>query len=81
MTIRLDGLPPWVGRFLMGGPDHSKNQGVMRYTERYAYVNNSPIFFVDPSGNKACDQIDENGNCEVDLDWQSSKTPEACQAC
>ena len=50
------------------------NQGVQKL-DRYAYVNNSPVFFIDPSGNKACDQIDENGNCEVNLDWQSSKTP------
>ena len=44
---------PIIGRFLMEDPI-IPNQGVMRL-ERYAYVNNSPIFFIDPSGNRPCD--------------------------
>jgi hypothetical protein len=49
------------------------NQGVMRM-DRFAYVVNNPIFFIDPSGNKACDEIDGYGNCQVDLDWLTKLT-------
>jgi hypothetical protein len=32
---------------------------------RYWYVNNNPILLVDPSGHKACIEVDANGNCVV----------------
>jgi RHS repeat-associated protein len=51
---------PLLGRFLSadtvtpGGPEG---------LNRYSYVNNSPVNFNDPSGHKACDEFDEDGNC------------------
>jgi len=37
--------------------------------DRYAYSNNNPINFSDPSGHKACNAVDANGNCEVEYEW------------
>jgi len=42
--------------------------GVQGY-DRYAYVNNNPVNYVDPSGHKACDSIDQEGRCNEDLFW------------
>ncbi len=39
--------------------------------DRYAYVNNNPLIYIDPSGNKPCIDNDKNGQCVVDLDWQT----------
>ena len=40
---------------------------------RYSYVGNNPVNFIDPSGNKAClNELDGDG-CEVDPDWQKEK--------
>ncbi len=37
--------------------------------DRYAYVQNNPLIYVDPSGQKPCVDFDEDGNCIVDPDW------------
>jgi len=44
--------------------------------DRYGYVRNNPIRFIDPSGNKACD-TDNSGTCHVDTQWLKSKTAKA----
>lgn len=41
--------------------------------DRYAYVNNAPINYVDPSGHKACDEIDANGACYTENDITKGK--------
>jgi len=48
--------------------------------DRYAYALNSPLKYTDPTGHKACSDIDRNGECVVDLDWrpgQSQRNPES----
>ena len=49
---------PIVGRFLMEDPI-IPSQGVMRL-DRFAYVNNSPYIYTDPSGHLLCDGPDLN---------------------
>ena len=43
-----------LGRWAQPDSIIPPNQGVQGW-DRYAYVNNNPIIFVDPSGHKACD--------------------------
>jgi pimeloyl-ACP methyl ester carboxylesterase len=31
--------------------------------DRYAYVNNNPLRYIDPSGNYSCEEWGDNGNC------------------
>lgn len=38
------------------------SQGVQGW-DRYAYTNNNPMRYVDPTGHKACDEVGENGKC------------------
>ncbi len=47
---------PLTGRFLMEDPIIPQ-QGVMRL-DRFAYVNNSPILFTDPTGQRCSDEED-----------------------
>ena len=59
---------PQLGRFISADtiiPEAGKSQGY----DRYAYTNNNPINFNDPSGHRACNGIDANGNCEVEYEW------------
>ena len=49
------------------------NQGVQGW-DRYAFVNNNPTRYIDPSGHKACADQDEKGGCVTDLDWQRDKS-------
>jgi len=38
--------------------------------DRYAYVRNNPVNYIDPSGHMACNNWDENGKCVIDEDWR-----------
>lgn len=67
MTTRHAGTTPLVGRFLMEDAIIPQ-QGVMRL-DRFAYVMNNPVFYIDPSGYKACDEFDKNGKCIEDPQW------------
>ena len=40
--------------------------GGVQGLDRYAYVNNSPVNYIDPSGHKACKEVDVEGNCLID---------------
>jgi RHS repeat-associated protein len=51
---------PALGRFL--SPD-SLTPGGVEGLNRYSYTFNNPINYVDPSGHKACDEVDANGKC------------------
>ncbi len=42
----------------------------------YAYVNNNPINLADPSGNRACEEIDKNGKYIVDAFGKEIKNGE-----
>jgi RHS repeat-associated protein len=37
--------------------------GGVQGLDRYAYANNDPVNFIDPSGHRACDDTDANGSC------------------
>ena len=59
------GYDPALGRFIQPDsiiPDLASSKGF----DRYAYSNNNPINYNDPSGHKACSDFDENGNCIKD---------------
>jgi len=59
---------PAIGRFMQADTIVPLQvQGTQAF-DRYAYVNNNPIKYVDPSGNYACDT---DGNCFID-GWQES---------
>ncbi|MEL7627131.1 MAG: RHS repeat-associated core domain-containing protein [Anaerolineaceae bacterium] len=60
---------PAIGRFMQADTIVPSQQGTQGW-DRYAYVNNNPIKYVDPGGNYACDT---DGNCFVDS-WESSYT-------
>jgi RHS repeat-associated protein len=51
---------PALGRFSQPDPEVPERQGVQAFN-RYAYVNNSPINYSDPSGHKICW---EDGYCQ-----------------
>jgi RHS repeat-associated protein len=34
--------------------------------DRFSYTSNNPVRYIDPSGHKACDDYDEQGNCVTD---------------
>jgi RHS repeat-associated protein len=56
---------PAIGRFIQ--PDSIVPQpSSPQAWNRYAYANNNPSRFTDPSGHKACERQDENGNCVSD---------------
>ena len=53
---------PAIGRFLQADtlvPPHQGTQGF----DRYAYVNNNPLRYIDPEGKMTCDV---NGNCFIE---------------
>lgn len=53
---------PWLARFIQPDtiiPDLHNPQSL----NRFSYVNNRPLVFNDPSGNKQCAQIDGDGKC------------------
>jgi len=52
---------PALGRWTQ--PDTVIPDGNPQSLNRYTYVGNSPINFNDPTGHKACDEIDADGNC------------------
>jgi RHS repeat-associated protein len=57
---------PYLNRFTQ--PDSIvplASQGTQAW-DRYAYANNNPVRNVDPSGHRACDDYDEQGNCITD---------------
>jgi len=41
--------------------------------DRYAYVNNNPVRYNDPTGHIACDEINTNGTCYTDEDTTNGK--------
>jgi RHS repeat-associated protein len=41
--------------------------------DRYSYVSWNPVNRVDPSGHKACMDVNANGQCVVDPDWHPSR--------
>lgn len=51
-----------LGRFAQPDTIIPPAQGVQGW-DRYAYTNNNPIRYTDPSGHKAC-SLDENGDCD-----------------
>ena len=55
-----------LGRFAQA--DSIVPGGVQGY-DRYAYVNNNPVRYTDPSGHKACDDVDKKGNC---VEWNAN---------
>ena len=55
---------PAIGRFMQAGTIvPMATQGTQAF-DRYAYVNNNPLRYTDPSGNKACDDY-YGYNCGV----------------
>lgn len=63
---------PWLGRFIQ--PDTIvPGAGNSQAYNRYSYVNNNPIKFIDPSGHKICIYYDENGNCVDSLSEATKK--------
>ena len=59
---------PLLGRFTQ--PDTLISGGTNpQVFNRYSYVNNNPINFNDPSGHRACSDMDNNGKC-VDDSWR-----------
>ncbi len=53
---------PAIGRFIQ--PDTIvPNPANPQSWNRYSYTLNSPLNYIDPSGHKACQEQDENGNC------------------
>jgi RHS repeat-associated protein len=60
---------PALGRFAQA--DTMIPSGVQGM-DRYAYANNSPIIYTDPTGHTACDEIDSNGNCLTERDKTNS---------
>jgi RHS repeat-associated protein len=46
--------------------------GGVQGLDRYAYVNNSPVRYTDPSGNIPCIDTDESGGCIKDPFWKPS---------
>jgi len=53
---------PVVGRFIQADPIIAMSV-IPQMLDRYAYVLNNPIRYADPSGHKACDEVDGNGRC------------------
>lgn len=54
---------PSLGRFAQADTIvPTQTQGVQAW-DRYAYVNNNPVKYVDPSGHGVCNERDENGEC------------------
>jgi RHS repeat-associated protein len=66
---------PLLGRFIQADTIVPSAQGTQAF-DRYAYVNNNPLRYTDPSGNTICDEF---GNCYVRpgerLPSQSSSLP------
>jgi RHS repeat-associated protein len=62
---------PAIGRFAQA--DSIVPGGVQGY-DRYAYVNNNPVRYNDPSGHSSCDYEDDDGNCQsyTDEDYIAS---------
>lgn len=53
---------PKLGRFLSADTIVSSYANPQNLN-RYSYVNNSPLNYTDPSGHRACDDVDSRGNC------------------
>ena len=56
---------PVVGRFIQADPIIAM-QANPQALDRYGYVLNNPLVYVDPTGHKACSYTDGNGRCIVD---------------
>jgi len=54
---------PAIGRFVSADTDVPASQGVQAF-DRYAYVNNSPMRFTDPTGHMCSDPDDETQECD-----------------
>ena len=53
---------PKLGRFLSADsivPGYANPQNL----NRFSYVTNNPLRYIDPSGHKECDEVDAYGNC------------------
>jgi RHS repeat-associated protein len=64
---------PSLGRFL--SPDSiipTQTQGTQAW-DRYAFVNNNPVRYNDPTGHMACDEINANGTCYTEEDTTNGK--------
>jgi len=60
---------PYLNRFTQ--PDSIvplASQGTQAL-DRYAYANNNPLRYTDPSGHIGCEHFDDYGNCVVDPFW------------
>jgi len=57
---------PAIGRFAQAD---TIVPGGVQGLDRYAYVNNSPINYIDPTGHKACIEYTQNGKCVTDPSW------------
>ncbi|MCQ3938099.1 MAG: hypothetical protein DPW18_13775 [Chloroflexi bacterium] len=62
---------PALGRFAQADTIIPQSQGVQAW-DRFAYTNNNPVRYTDPSGHQFCD---EDGNCldSQTKKWKSSK--------
>ncbi len=65
---------PAVGRFIQADsiiPDAGSSQSY----DRYHYVGNNPLRYIDPTGNKYCESFDAEGNCQTEKslskDWET----------
>jgi RHS repeat-associated protein len=59
---------PALGRFIQADTI-IPGEGNQQAWDRYAYANNNPSRYTDPSGNKVCDEVDIYGNC---IGWSAS---------
>jgi RHS repeat-associated protein len=63
---------PLLGRFLMEDTI-IPNQGVMKL-DGYVGMMNNPVRYIDPTGHRVCDDMDEDGNC-ISYGWNED-TPD-----
>jgi RHS repeat-associated protein len=53
---------PAVGRFIQADTIIPEPANPLAW-DRYAYANNNPLYYTDPSGHKPCDRLGKNGEC------------------
>jgi RHS repeat-associated protein len=64
---------PALGRFTQADTIVPAGVQGAQAWDRYAFVNNNPVRYTDPSGHKACDETDANGNCYTEDDITKGK--------